>query len=82
MREDESGGHRLSARAQARRDGILDAALAVISHKGFHRASIADVAEVPTGEVRLSKIVGAGGYHDIDKCLAYSGPISVDAPHP
>src|SRR5262245_38898239 len=44
MREDEGGGHRLSARAQARRDGILDAALAVISHKGFHRASIADVA--------------------------------------
>ena len=43
-REDESGGHRLSARAQARRDGILDAALAVITHKGFHRASIADVA--------------------------------------
>jgi AcrR family transcriptional regulator len=44
MREDESGRRRLSARAQARRDGILDAALAVISHKGFHRASIADVA--------------------------------------
>jgi AcrR family transcriptional regulator len=43
-RKDESGGHRLSARAQARRDGILDAALAVITHKGFHRASIADVA--------------------------------------
>jgi len=44
MRERESGEHHLSQRAQARRDGILDAALAVISHKGFHRTSIADVA--------------------------------------
>lgn len=44
MREDETSGHRLSVRAQARRDGILDAALAVICQKGFHRASIADVA--------------------------------------
>lgn len=44
MRERETGEHHLSQRAQARRDGILDAALAVISHKGFHRTSIADVA--------------------------------------
>ena len=40
----EGGRPQLSQRARARRDGILDAALAVISHKGFHGTSIADVA--------------------------------------
>jgi AcrR family transcriptional regulator len=44
MREREGGEHQLSRRAQARRDGILDAALAIMSHKGFHHTSIADVA--------------------------------------
>jgi AcrR family transcriptional regulator len=44
MKGREGGEHQVSRRAQARRDGILDAALTVISHKGFHGTSVADVA--------------------------------------
>jgi AcrR family transcriptional regulator len=43
-RDKEGGEQRLTRRAQARREGILEAALAVITHKGFHRTSIADIA--------------------------------------
>jgi AcrR family transcriptional regulator len=41
----------LSPQAEARRDEILEVALAVISRKGFHRTSIADIA----GGARVSR---------------------------
>ena len=48
---DETTEKKLSTRAEARRDKIFAAALEVISRKGFHQTSIADIA----GRARVSR---------------------------